>query len=79
MVVYMKPKLIEAIEDTVTNYVHRQGTHFSSHLHKDIMELTEISLIKTVLELTEGNRSQAAKILGISRSTLLKKINQQKQ
>ena len=74
----MKPKLIEAIEETVANYVDRQGTHFSSQLHKDVMELTEISLIKTVLNSTSGNRSQAAKILGISRSTLLKKLNQHK-
>ena len=41
---------------------------------KKITSETELKVIKRVLEHTQHNHTKTAKILGISRSTLLKKI-----
>jgi len=43
-------------------------------LYKSIMPEIERPLIESVLESTEGNKSKAAKILGINRNTLNAKI-----
>lgn len=45
-----------------------------SDLHRLVMREVEIPLIKIVLQYTRGNQSRAAKILGISRGTLRKKM-----
>lgn len=41
---------------------------------KQIIEVTERSLIEKAMNINHGNRVQAAKQLGISRSTLIKKL-----
>ena len=45
-------------------------------LYKMVMNETEYALIKSVLAYTGGNQSKAAESLGITRSTLRKKIRQ---
>lgn len=58
---------------------HLEFNHFEYHnLSKDILSLTEKELIIKALQKANGNRSKAAKLLNISRSTLyykLKKYN----
>jgi len=39
-----------------------------------VLSEVELPLLRTVLEHTEGNQSQAAEILGINRATLRKKL-----
>jgi len=45
-------------------------------LYNQVIEKTESVLLKLILESTEGNQSQAASMLAISRTTLLKKIRE---
>jgi DNA-binding protein Fis len=43
-------------------------------LHKMVIGLVEKSLVKIVLDETNGNQTDASRILGINRNTLRKKI-----
>ena len=57
------------------NYMLNQDTgHIPDNLYEIIINSTEKPLITTILEHTKGNQTLAAKILGISRITLRKKI-----
>lgn len=51
---------------------HKPTTNFYTHIIQEV----ERPLIELTLEMTEGNRIQAAKILGINRNTLRKKMNE---
>lgn len=46
------------------------------NIHEKIVTEVEKHLIEYVINYTNGNRSRAANILGLSRSTLRKKIGQ---
>lgn len=46
----------------------------AGNLHKLILEQVEKPLLEEVLLKTQGNKVQAAKILGINRNTLSKKL-----
>ncbi len=46
------------------------------NLHNELTQELEKILFEFVMKRTDGNRSQAAQILGISRSTLRKKLTQ---
>jgi len=48
----------------------------SSGLYDRIMAEVERPLLRVVLNLVEGNKIQAAHILGLNRNTLLKKLRQ---
>ncbi|MBM4210920.1 MAG: Fis family transcriptional regulator [Gammaproteobacteria bacterium] len=71
----MPTSLHKAINQAVAQYIQLQGTTFSTSLYQDIINQVERQLIEIVLNKTQGNKSKAAKILGISRVTLIKKIN----
>lgn len=45
-------------------------------LHKMVIGLVEKSLVKIVLDETNGNQTDASRILGINRNTLRKKIKE---
>ena len=45
------------------------------NVHEQVIGKVEKQLIETILARTDGNRKQAAAILGINRNTLSKKIN----
>lgn len=47
-----------------------------TNLYALVLEEVEPSLLATTLNFTEGNQTEAARILGISRSTLRKKLKQ---
>ena len=51
----------------------REGCH---EMFQDIVGTLEKSMVKRALELTKGNQVQAAKLLGISRNTLRKKLGE---
>ncbi len=48
----------------------------NGHLHGMIMGAVEKSLLKMVISETDGNQSDASRILGINRNTLRKKIKE---
>lgn len=48
----------------------------ASGLHKRVMQEVERPLLRLVLGLVEGNKIQAAEILGLNRNTLLKKLRE---
>lgn len=52
----------------------REGCH---GMFQDIVGALEKSMVKRALELTKGNQVQAAKLLGISRNTLRKKLEEE--
>ncbi len=59
------------------NYLLLDEVNFENASYQEVIKDIEISKIKEVLEKTNGNKKEAAKILGISRSTLWRKLNDQ--
>ena len=45
-----------------------------SGLYKTVMQEVESTLIKKIMKLTDKNKTQTAKILGITRNTLVSKL-----
>lgn len=66
--------LTESIYQVVTNYLKSAPGHNSSELYKFILEVIEPPLLEAIMQQTMGNQVKAAKILGISRGTLRKKL-----
>ncbi len=61
----------------ILNYlVQHDMDNVPSGLYDRIIKEVDCSIIEAVLGYTNNNRMKAAKILGISRTTLLKKIEQ---
>lgn len=66
----------EVNDDTLRRWVHHHLTDPASPYHfDDFMENLSRIVISEALELTNGNRSQAAKLLGVSRPTLHARID----
>lgn len=65
--------LREAIEE---NHLLLDEVNFENSSYQEVIKDIEISKIKEVLEKTNGNKKEAAEILGISRSTLWRKLNE---
>jgi transcriptional regulator with PAS, ATPase and Fis domain len=66
--------LQESIEE---NHFLLDQVNFENASYQEVIKDIEVSKIKEVLEKTNGNKKEAAKILGISRSTLWRKLNDQ--
>ncbi|WP_404328305.1 sigma 54-interacting transcriptional regulator [Mesobacillus maritimus] len=66
--------LKDAIEE---NHFLLDQLNFENSSYQEVIKDIEVSKIKEVLEKTNGNKKEAAKILGISRSTLWRKLNDQ--
>ena len=68
--------LSKAMEERLEKYFSmHEGQEVPSGLYARIIEEIEKSLIKTTLKYTSGNQLKAAKILGLNRNTLRKKIS----
>ena len=63
------------IDCLLNNYLQGLDGCVSGDLHRSIMSATESALIRLVLKKMSGNRSKVAQMLGISRNTLRKKID----
>jgi len=66
--------LREHVRLVVKDYLARLGTDEVSNLYNMVINEVEGPLIQTVMEQCGHNQSKAAQMLGLSRSTLRKKI-----
>jgi Fis family transcriptional regulator, factor for inversion stimulation protein len=66
--------LRECVHSSVTDYLRQMDGHEVHDLHRLFMEEVERPLLETILRHTRGNQTVAAKLLGMSRSTLRKRM-----
>lgn len=66
--------LRECVRNAVRAYLCNMADQDVQGLHRLVMDEVERPLIETVLESTNNNQTVTARILGISRSTLRKKL-----
>lgn len=64
----------ECVRQAVRTYLHSLAGHEVYNLHDLLIREVERPLLEAVLEHTKGNQTRAARCLGLSRSTLRKKI-----
>ena len=69
-----KEPLRECVRDALESYFRQLDGHNASNLYQLVLNEVEQPLLETVMRHTEGNQTRAAFILGISRSTLRKKL-----
>lgn len=61
-------------EEALDNYFANLNGHNPGELYELVMGEVEAPLFKAVMTYTRGNQSRAAKVLGINRGTLRKKL-----
>lgn len=66
--------LSECVRTAMRQYLRGLDGHEVNNLHSLVIEEVERPLFETVLEHTRGNQTLAARLLGISRSTLRKRL-----
>lgn len=66
--------LSQCVAHALRYYLQRLDGYEVNDLHQMVIGEVERPLIETVLEYTQGNQTQAARLLGVSRSTLRKKM-----
>lgn len=66
--------LSKCVEKALEHYLQQLNGHSTESLHQMVMREVEEPLYRTALKHVGSNQSKAAKLLGISRSTLRKKI-----
>lgn len=70
-----KPEpLRDAVSDALAHYFEQLDGTAPNELYQLVMQQVEQPLLETVMAFTGGNQSKAAGLLGISRSTLRKKL-----
>ncbi|HFD11535.1 MAG TPA: Fis family transcriptional regulator [Crenotrichaceae bacterium] len=67
--------LSKQVNDAVECYFSNLNGELVTGLYDMVMSEVEKGLFKAVLEKSDSNQSEAARILGISRTTLRKKID----
>ena len=68
--------LSEHVRHCVEKYFTQLNGHESADLYNLVLAEVEKPLLETALKYAEFNQSKAAKLLGMSRSTLRKKLEQ---
>lgn len=63
-----------AVRDSLAKYLNDLDGNFPGDLYDMVMRQVEEPLLKTVMEIVDGNQSRAAEYLGINRGTLRKKL-----
>ena len=71
-----KKPLGSAVQTALMCYFQDLDGHAPGNLYDMVLSEVERPLFETVMRHTRGNQSKAAKILGINRSTLRKKLEQ---
>ena len=70
--------LNHSTETALKKYFKTLNGHKPINLYKFVIKEVERPLMKEVMKFTENNQSEAAKILGINRTTLRNKLKQYK-
>jgi len=68
--------LADHVRQSVEEYFTHLNGHDSSGLYQLVLSEIEKPLLETALKHSDFNQSKAAKVLGLSRSTLRKKLDQ---
>ncbi len=68
--------LRDHVYETLSIYLHNLGGQPPGNLYSVVLREVEPPLLEMVMQLTGGNQSKAAEILGINRGTLRKKLRQ---
>lgn len=63
-----------SVQESLQNYFVQLDGQDPTNLYNMVLAEMEAPLLKVVMHYTNGNQSKAAKILGISRGTLRKKL-----
>ena len=63
------------VERQILRYLHELKGNDPTDLYRELIHELERVLFRCVLQHTNGNRTHAAAILGISRNTLRRKLN----
>ncbi len=67
--------LSDCVTKALNHYFEQIDGHSINNLHQLVIEEVERPLFERVLSYTGGNQTRAASLLGISRSTLRKKLS----
>ncbi len=70
----MVEPLHDQVRTTMKNYFQHLNGYGASGLYQLVLSEVEPPLLETVMDYASGNQTRAAEILGISRSTLRKKL-----
>ena len=68
--------LRECVREALGNYLTHLNGHAVHNLYDLVLSEVEQPLLDTVMRYTRGNQTHAASLLGMSRSTLRKKLAQ---
>ena len=63
------------VQSAIRRYLEDMGSSQPECLYRTLMAEVEPPLIEEVLRFTQGNQSQTARILGMTRNTLRAKLN----
>ncbi len=68
------PSLSDAVKQAVENYMREMGDQSITELYEMVLSEVEAPLLEAVLANTGDNQSRSAKMLGLNRGTLRKKL-----
>ena len=69
------PPLAEAVRSALARYFRDLDGHSPGNLYQLVMDEVERPLLQAAMEHAGGNQTRAARILGINRATLRKKLD----
>lgn len=64
----------QSVEEALARFLLEHQAHLPNNLHNLAIQSIERPLLKKILCFAENNQSYAAKILGLNRATLKKKL-----
>jgi Fis family transcriptional regulator, factor for inversion stimulation protein len=70
------PTLRQSVKEALEKYLQHLDDQPPVNLHKFVLEEIEAPLFEVVMRVTKNNQSKAAKLLGLNRGTLRKKLKQ---